>query len=38
LLTGVAADRFGLSLALLVPALCYVWIAGYGLSSWRQKG
>jgi len=30
-LTGAAADRVGLSLALLVPAICYVWIAIYGL-------
>ena len=29
-ITGAVADRVGLSLALLVPALCYVWIAVYG--------
>ncbi len=29
-LTGVAADGLGLSLALLVPAACYLVIAGYG--------
>ena len=28
LLTGVAADHFGLARALLVPVACYVWIAG----------
>jgi len=28
--TGAAADRFGLALALLVPAACYLWIACYG--------
>jgi FHS family L-fucose permease-like MFS transporter len=30
LLYGAVADRYGLSLALLVPALCYIAIAGYG--------
>jgi FHS family L-fucose permease-like MFS transporter len=30
LLYGAVADRFGLNLALLVPALCYTVIAGYG--------
>jgi FHS family L-fucose permease-like MFS transporter len=30
LITGMAADRLGLSLALIVPALCYLSIAGYG--------
>jgi FHS family L-fucose permease-like MFS transporter len=30
LITGYAADRVGLSLALLVPAACYLWIAIYG--------
>jgi MFS transporter, FHS family, L-fucose permease len=29
-ITGAVADRIGLSLALFVPALCYVWIAVYG--------
>ncbi|MDE2476606.1 MAG: sugar MFS transporter [Alphaproteobacteria bacterium] len=29
LMTGAAADQVGLRLALLVPAMCYVWIAGY---------
>lgn len=31
LLMGLAADRVGLALALLVPAVCYAWIACYGL-------
>jgi MFS transporter, FHS family, L-fucose permease len=31
LATGFAADHLGLGLALLVPAVCYVWIACYGL-------
>lgn len=30
LVTGATADRVGLGLALCVPALCYVVIAGYG--------
>jgi FHS family L-fucose permease-like MFS transporter len=30
LATGAVADHVGLKLALLVPALCYVWIAFYG--------
>jgi MFS transporter, FHS family, L-fucose permease len=29
-LTGRLADQVGLSLALMLPALCYVWIATYG--------
>ena len=29
-LTGYAADHIGLSLALFVPVLCYLWIATYG--------
>ena len=37
LTTGVVADHVGLSLALLVPACCYVWIAFYGLFTARQK-
>lgn len=28
--TGMVADHAGLSVALLAPALCYVWIAVYG--------
>jgi FHS family L-fucose permease-like MFS transporter len=31
LATGYAADRLGLSFALVVPAVCYVWVAAYGL-------
>ena len=31
LVTGFAADHLGLGLALLVPAVCYAWIACYGL-------
>lgn len=30
IITGSVADRVGLSLSLLVPAACYVWIAIYG--------
>lgn len=28
--TGLAADSFGLAAALFVPAVCYLWIAAYG--------
>jgi FHS family L-fucose permease-like MFS transporter len=35
LLTGFVADHAGLSRAMLVPALCYVWIALYGAMVWR---
>jgi FHS family L-fucose permease-like MFS transporter len=38
LATGAAADQIGLKLAFLVPALCYVWIAFYGLFVARYKG
>jgi FHS family L-fucose permease-like MFS transporter len=31
LITGLVADRIGLALALLVPVVCYGWIACYGL-------
>jgi len=37
LTTGVVADHAGLSLALLVPAACYIWIAFYGLYAARHK-
>ena len=33
LLTGFVADQVGLSLSLLVPAVCYLWIALYGWLS-----
>jgi FHS family L-fucose permease-like MFS transporter len=33
LITGTVADRVGLSLALFVPAACYIWIAAYGIIS-----
>ncbi len=33
LLTGTLADRFGLSLSMLVPAACYLLIAVYGWSA-----
>jgi FHS family L-fucose permease-like MFS transporter len=31
LVTGLAADRFGLPHALFVPVICYLWIAAYGM-------
>jgi FHS family L-fucose permease-like MFS transporter len=36
LATGAVADHVGLKLALLVPALCYVWIAFYGQFTQRR--
>ena len=37
-LTGVAADHFGLGHALAIPALCYVYIAVFGLGALRERG
>jgi len=37
LVTGVVADHVGLSLALLVPAGCYIWIAFYGIFTAKNK-
>jgi FHS family L-fucose permease-like MFS transporter len=37
LITGVVADSVGLTLALLVPAACYIWIAFYGILTARNK-
>jgi len=36
LTTGVVADHAGLNHALLVPAVCYIWIAFYGLFTARN--
>ena len=33
--TGLAADAFGLAASLFIPALCYLWIAAYGILTWR---
>jgi FHS family L-fucose permease-like MFS transporter len=33
---GWAADLHGLALALLIPAACYLFIAGYGLFTIRE--
>jgi MFS transporter, FHS family, L-fucose permease len=30
-ITGFAADAYGLAASLFVPALCYLWIAAYGV-------
>jgi FHS family L-fucose permease-like MFS transporter len=35
-ITGAAADRVGLAASLLVPAVCYLWIVGYGIYTWRS--
>jgi FHS family L-fucose permease-like MFS transporter len=37
LTTGKLADRIGLQPAFLLPALCYVYIAGLGLLAARRK-
>ena len=37
LLTGFAADHLGLAHALLVPALCYVWIVYFGAGAYRDS-
>jgi FHS family L-fucose permease-like MFS transporter len=36
-ITGAIADKRGLAFALLVPAICYVWIAFYGKFSGRRS-
>ncbi len=36
LISGRVADSFGLAAFLVVPIACYVWIATYGLITWRQ--
>jgi fucose permease len=35
--TGFAADHVGLGRALLVPVLCYAWIAFFGFSTARGQ-
>jgi len=37
LITGAVADNIGLHLALLVPAVCYIWIGFYGLYTARNR-
>lgn len=37
LITGSAADHFGISNALFVPALCYLWIAIFGFSCYSGR-
>jgi FHS family L-fucose permease-like MFS transporter len=34
---GAVADRIGVHLAFLVPAVCYAYIAWYGLVGSREK-
>jgi FHS family L-fucose permease-like MFS transporter len=38
LITGAVADRVGLALSLIVPAVCYVWIVAYGVMAARGLG
>jgi FHS family L-fucose permease-like MFS transporter len=38
IITGMVADRHGLAFSLLVPAVCYVWIAFYGIYMGRSAG
>jgi len=35
-LTGHLADKIGLHPAFLIPAICYVYIAGYGIAAIRR--
>ena len=35
-ISGIVADARGLAVALLVPALCYVWITIYGATAARH--
>jgi len=35
--TGKLADHIGLQAAFLLPAICYVYIAGFGLASRRRR-
>ena len=35
--TGKLADHIGLQAAFLLPAICYVYIAGFGLASSRRN-
>jgi FHS family L-fucose permease-like MFS transporter len=38
LLTGFTADHLGLRMALIIPALCYLVIAGFGVFVGRARG
>ncbi len=38
LLQGYMADTIGLQISFILPALCYVYIAFYGLRGWQPKG
>jgi FHS family L-fucose permease-like MFS transporter len=37
LLQGVLADNIGVQLSFLLPAICYIYIAFYGLSGHKVK-
>lgn len=38
LLQGIIADNIGLQISFILPALCYVYIAYYGVKGWEPKG
>jgi len=38
LLQGLMADTIGLQISFLLPALCYIYIAFYGLKGWKPAG
>lgn len=38
LLQGYMADTIGLQISFILPALCYLYIAFYGLKGWQPKG
>ncbi|SER18199.1 MFS transporter, FHS family, L-fucose permease [Faunimonas pinastri] len=35
-ITGVVADHSSLALSLVVPIVCYIWIAVYGILTWKR--
>lgn len=38
LIQGLVADNVNLQISFLVPLVCYVYIAFYGLAGWKPKG
>ena len=37
LATGYLADRIGLQAAFIIPAFCYIYIAGYGFTGTKRR-